>query len=129
MGPLIVQRVRRYGPESTFSRIGWIKSMASKSYWSYGKVNHKDRGPIPEGRVLIDTAKSFVYTEGGLKGDRAGSGGYPGTASRGQNSVSTRRKRRLKPRPPQVEPISLSIEPIEGDLPEVQSDRPEAVNA
>jgi DNA polymerase, archaea type len=26
------------------------------------------RSPIPEGRVLIDTAKSFVYTEGGLKG-------------------------------------------------------------
>ncbi len=23
---------------------------------------------IPEGGVLIDTAKSFVYTEGGLKG-------------------------------------------------------------
>jgi DNA polymerase, archaea type len=23
---------------------------------------------IPEGRILIDTAKSFVYTEGGLKG-------------------------------------------------------------
>ena len=42
--------------------------MASKSYWSYGKVNHKDGALIPEGRVLIDTAKSFVYTEGGLKG-------------------------------------------------------------
>ena len=25
-------------------------------------------GLIPEGRVLIDTTKSFVYTEGGLKG-------------------------------------------------------------
>ena len=23
---------------------------------------------IPEGRILIDTAKSFVYTEGGMKG-------------------------------------------------------------
>ena len=42
--------------------------MASKSYWSYGKVNHKDGALIPEGRVLIDTAKSFVYTEDGLKG-------------------------------------------------------------
>ena len=42
--------------------------MASKSYWSYGKVNHKDGAMIPEGRVLIDTAKSFVYNEGGLKG-------------------------------------------------------------
>ena len=42
--------------------------MSSKSYWSYGKVNHKDGALIPEGRVLIDTAKSFVYTEDGLKG-------------------------------------------------------------
>ena len=55
-------------PEPTFSRSGWFKQMASKSYWSYGKVNHKHGAMIPEGRVLIDTAKSFVYTEGGLKG-------------------------------------------------------------
>jgi hypothetical protein len=47
---------------------GWFKEMASKSYWDYDKVNHKDGAFIPEGRVLIDTAKSFVYTEGGLKG-------------------------------------------------------------
>jgi DNA polymerase I len=42
--------------------------MASKSCWSYGKVSHKDGALIPEGRVLINTAKSFVYNEGGLKG-------------------------------------------------------------
>jgi DNA polymerase I len=42
--------------------------MASMSYWSYGEVNHKDGAMIPEGRVPIDTAKSFVYTEGRLKG-------------------------------------------------------------
>jgi DNA polymerase I len=42
--------------------------MVSKSYWSYGKVNHKDGALIPDGRVIIDTAKSFVYTEGGHKG-------------------------------------------------------------
>jgi len=66
--PLIVKKARRYGLEPTFSRTGWFKQMASKSYWSYGKVNHKDGALIPEGRVLIDTAKSFVYTEGGLKG-------------------------------------------------------------
>ncbi len=47
---------------------GWFKSMASKSYWSYGRANHKEGALIPEGRVLIDTAKSFVYREGGLKG-------------------------------------------------------------
>jgi hypothetical protein len=64
--PLIIRRPRRYGLEPTFSRSGWFK-LASKSYRSYGKVNHKDGALIPEGRVLIDTAKSFVYNEGGLK--------------------------------------------------------------
>ncbi len=66
--PLIVKKARRYGLEPTFSRSVWFKQMAAKSYWSYGKVNHKDGAVIPEGRVLIDNAKSFVYTEGGLKG-------------------------------------------------------------
>ena len=64
--PLMVRRARRYGIEPTLSRSGMFKSMASKSYWSYGKVNHKDSAMIPEDRVLIDTAKSFVYNEGGL---------------------------------------------------------------
>ncbi len=31
-------------------------------------MNHKDGALIPDGRVLVDTVKSFVYTEGGLKG-------------------------------------------------------------
>jgi len=66
--PLIVKRARRYGLEPTISRSGFFKQMGSKSYWSYGKVNHKDGALIPEGRVLIDTAKSFVYAESGLKG-------------------------------------------------------------
>ena len=66
--PLIVRKARRYGLEPTISRSGFFKPMASKSYWSYGKVNHKDGALIPEGRVLIDTAKSFVYAESGLKG-------------------------------------------------------------
>jgi len=66
--PIIIKKAKRLGLEPTFSRSGFFKSMASKSYWSYGKVNHKDGALIPEGRVLIDTFKSFVYTEGGLKG-------------------------------------------------------------
>jgi len=66
--PLMVRKARRYGLEPTFSRTGRFKPMGSKSYWSYGKVNHKDDALIPEGRVLIDTAKSFVYAESGLKG-------------------------------------------------------------
>jgi DNA polymerase I len=66
--PLIVRKARRYGLEPTISRTGFFKPMAPKSYWSYGKVNHKDGALIPEGRILIDTAKSFVYAESGLKG-------------------------------------------------------------
>ena len=66
--PIIIKKAKRLGLEPTFSRSGFFKSMSSKSYWSYGKVNHKDGAMIPEGRVLIDTVKSFVYTEGGLKG-------------------------------------------------------------
>jgi DNA polymerase, archaea type len=66
--PLLVHKARRYGLEPTVSRTGRFKQMASKSYWSYGKVNHKEGAMIPEGRVLIDTAKSFVYAESGLKG-------------------------------------------------------------
>ena len=31
-------------------------------------MKHKDGALIPEGRILIDTAKSFVYVESGLKG-------------------------------------------------------------
>ncbi|OYV15086.1 MAG: DNA polymerase I, partial [Methanosaeta sp. NSM2] len=51
--PIIVRKARRYGLEPTISRTGWFKQMASKSYWSYGKINHKDGAMIPEGRVLI----------------------------------------------------------------------------
>ncbi len=66
--PAMVRKAERYGIEPAFSRSGWFKSMASKSYWSYGRANHKEGALIPEGRVLIDTARSFVYREGGLKG-------------------------------------------------------------
>lgn len=64
--PLMIRKARRYGIEPTISRTCFFKQMASKSYWSYGKVNHKDGAMIPEGRILIDTAKSFVFAESGL---------------------------------------------------------------
>jgi hypothetical protein len=49
-----------------------VQANVLKIYWSYDKVNHKDGAMIPEGRVLIDTAKSFVYTEGRTDGDSNG---------------------------------------------------------
>jgi len=51
-----------------FSRSGKYRQMDSRSYWSYGRMEHKHAALIPEGRVLIDTDQSFVYREGGLDG-------------------------------------------------------------
>jgi DNA polymerase I len=58
----------REGIIMPFSRNGNFRQMDSRSYWSYGRVEHKDAALIPDGRVLIDTDQSFVYREGGLDG-------------------------------------------------------------
>ena len=51
-----------------FTRTGKYRTMGSRSYWSYGRMEHKVAALIPDGRVLIDTDQSFVYLEGGLSG-------------------------------------------------------------
>jgi DNA polymerase I len=65
---LIVSKAAKYGLDLNISRNGRFRELGSRSYWSYGKVNHKDRALIPSGRILIDTEKSFTYRDGGLKG-------------------------------------------------------------
>ncbi|MBN1323177.1 MAG: DNA polymerase I [Methanotrichaceae archaeon] len=64
----ILDKARRYGLDSSFSRSGRFREMASRSYWSYGKTYHKEGGLMPEGRVLIDTESSFVFREADLAG-------------------------------------------------------------
>ena len=66
--PLLVGKAARLGVEEAISRSGGFRRMAARSYWSYGRANHKDMALIPEGRILIDTASSFAYREGGLQG-------------------------------------------------------------
>jgi len=51
-----------------FARNGKYRQMDARSYWSYGRVEHKESALIPDGRILIDTEQSFVYQEGGLDG-------------------------------------------------------------
>jgi DNA polymerase, archaea type len=51
-----------------FSRSGRYREMNSRSYWSYGRVEHKEAALIPDGRILIDMDQSFMYREGGLDG-------------------------------------------------------------
>ncbi len=67
--PLIVKKARHYGLEPTFSRTGWFKQMASKSYWSYGKVNHKDGAMIPISSDSINGSdhQKFVGSEAGCE--------------------------------------------------------------
>jgi DNA polymerase I len=66
--PIFQKYSRSRGLVMPFSRNGNYRQMDSRSYWSYGRVEHKDAALIPDGRVLIDTGQSFVYREGGLDG-------------------------------------------------------------
>jgi len=66
--PRLVAGAERYGLDPTLSRTGWFRNMASRSYWSYGRVEHRHGASIPEGRILIDTENSFTYREGGIGG-------------------------------------------------------------
>jgi DNA polymerase I len=66
--PRIVRKARKYGIPLSISTTGKFRGMDARSYWSYGRMEHKEGAVIPDGRVLIDTAQSFVYREGGLNG-------------------------------------------------------------
>ena len=66
--PKLQQQARAYGLDMPFSRSGKYRAMSARSYWSYGRMEHKESALIPDGRILIDTEQSFVYREGGLEG-------------------------------------------------------------
>ena len=66
--PKIRKQAQKHGLEMPFSRNGKYRQMVSRSYWSYGRMEHKEAALIPDGRILIDTEQSFVYQEGGLDG-------------------------------------------------------------
>jgi DNA polymerase I len=53
--------------ENPMSRSGRFRKLASKSYWSYGRVRYREKALLPEGRILVDK-NSFNFREGGLKG-------------------------------------------------------------
>ena len=66
--PKIRNLAQKYEMVMPFSRNGKYRQMDSRSYWSYGRMEHKEFALIPDGRILIDTEQSFVYREGGLEG-------------------------------------------------------------
>ncbi|KUG19121.1 MAG: type B DNA-directed DNA polymerase [Methanomicrobiaceae archaeon] len=66
--PPMVRAAAKYGIDLPFSRSGRFGRLASRSYWSYGRMEHRSAALLPEGRILIDTEQSFTYREGGLPG-------------------------------------------------------------
>ncbi len=64
----VIAAAKRHGIRQTISRTERFATLDSRSYWSYGKMYHRPKAMLPEGRVLIDTAQSFVYKEAGLGG-------------------------------------------------------------
>lgn len=53
---------------NAFSRTGRFHTVAPRSYFSYGRMEHRLGAKIPEGRIIIDTKQSFMYREGDLRG-------------------------------------------------------------
>ena len=83
--PRIRKQAQKYDLDMPFSRNGKYRQMEARSYFSYGKMEHKESALIPDGRILIDTEQSFVYQEGGLDGVLMGarlSGLSPNLSSR-----------------------------------------------
>jgi DNA polymerase, archaea type len=66
--PRIQKEAQKHGIAMPFSRSGKYRQMDARSYWSYGRMEHKESALIPDGRILIDTEQSFIYQEGGLEG-------------------------------------------------------------
>lgn len=66
--PVLRRLADRHGLTLPFSRNGKYRATAGRSYWSYGRREHKEPALIPDGRILIDTERSFVFYEGGLEG-------------------------------------------------------------
>ncbi len=64
----IRRRADEYDLEMALSRSGEFRELADRSYWSYGRREYKSGGDLPDGRILVDTARSFTYREGGLAG-------------------------------------------------------------
>ncbi len=50
------------------SRTGRYSRLSARSYWSYGQMVHREGALLPEGRCIIDTARSFTYRECGITG-------------------------------------------------------------
>jgi DNA polymerase I len=59
---------KKWGIQNTLSRTGRFRTLSSRSYFSYGRMEHRLGARVPEGRIIIDTRQSFMYREGDIRG-------------------------------------------------------------
>lgn len=64
----ICTEAKKCGIENTLSRTGRFRTLSSRSYFSYGRMEHRLGAMMPEGRIIIDTRQSFMYREGDIRG-------------------------------------------------------------
>lgn len=53
---------------NSLSRTGIFRPLKSRSYFSYGRMEYKPSAMIPCGRIIIDSARNFMYRQGGMSG-------------------------------------------------------------
>jgi DNA polymerase I len=59
---------QEWGMQNSLSRSGKFRNLASRSYFSYGRMEHRLGAKIPEGRLIFDTRQSFMYRQGDIRG-------------------------------------------------------------
>ena len=64
----ICTQAEKWGIRNTISRTGRFRTLSSRSYFSYGRMEHRLGARMPEGRIIIDTRQSFMYREGDIRG-------------------------------------------------------------
>jgi DNA polymerase I len=65
---VLCTQTQKWGIPNTLSRTGRFRSLSSRSYFSYGRMEHRLGARMPEGRLIIDTRQSFMYREGDIRG-------------------------------------------------------------
>ncbi|PWR74943.1 type B DNA-directed DNA polymerase [Methanospirillum stamsii] len=61
-------KAKELGLFNSLSRTGRFHTVSARSYYSYGRMEHRLGAKIPEGRIIIDSRQSFMHREGSIQG-------------------------------------------------------------
>lgn len=65
---ILNSKAEEYDLSNSLSRTGKFHTVSARSYFSYGRMEHRVGAKIPEGRIIIDNRQSFMYREGSYRG-------------------------------------------------------------